>query len=133
MKNDFICPNCRGYISVNDKIIFTIKKEGWKGGILLLNPLLGNYDYLHHPSIKIEEGEKFEFHCPICDFDLSVEGTDNLAKVILQDNKMKEYFVVFSKREGEKCTYKISDSKLEESFGEHAPRNIDLLSTSFFK
>ncbi len=133
MKNDFLCPNCRGYLSVGDRIVFTIKKKGWSGGILLLSPLLGDYSYENHSSYKIDPGEKFEFHCPICDFDFSVKGTDNLARIIMMDEAKKEFTVVFSKREGERCTYKISDIKIEEEYGEHAPRNLDLLSTSFFK
>ncbi len=85
MKNDFLCPNCRGYLSVGDRIVFTIKKKGWSGGILLLSPLLGDYSYENHSSYKIDPGEKFEFHCPICDFDFSVKGTDNLARIIMMD------------------------------------------------
>ena len=133
MKNDFICPNCRGYLNTGDRIVFTIKKHNWKGGLLLLSPLLGDYSYDHHTSYTIAPGEKLEFHCPICDYDLSIEGTDNLAKVLMSDADKKVFTVVFSKREGEKCTYKISDIKIEAEYGEHAPRNLDLLSTSFFK
>jgi hypothetical protein len=132
MITDFMCPKCRGYLSVGERVIFKISKKGWDGGLLLLSPKLGDYTYSHHHSFKIDEGEQFDFHCPICNYDLSVEGVDNFAKVILKEDQ-DEYFVVFSKIKGELCTFKLSERKVEESFGEHFAKHIDLLSISFFK
>ena len=132
MKADFICPKCQGYLNLGEKVIFTIKKKGWAGGLLLLSPKLGDFSYENHHSYKIDQGEQFEFHCPICDFDLTVEGANNLARVVMKEGE-DTFQVVFSKKEGEKSTYKVSESKVEESYGEHAGRNLDLLSASFFR
>ncbi|MFP4556577.1 MAG: hypothetical protein ACLFNU_06885 [Bacteroidales bacterium] len=133
MKHDFLCPKCQGYLNVGERVIFTIKKKDWPGGILLLSPKLGEYIYEKHPSHSIEPGEKLEFHCPICQYDLTVDGADNFAKVLMKEGDNDMFYVVFSKKEGEKCTYKISESKIEETYGEDAGRNIDMLSASFFR
>jgi len=133
MNHDFLCPKCKGYLNVGERVIFTIKKKNWAGGILLLSPKLGEYIYEKHPTEKIEPGEKLEFHCPICQYDLTVKGADNFAKVLMKEGENKMFYVVFSKKEGEKCTYKISETKIEKTFGEDAGRNIDVLSASFFR
>jgi uncharacterized protein YbaR (Trm112 family) len=133
MKTNFICPKCRGYLNVDKKVIFTVKKKGWSGGIVKLSPELGDYAITHHPSFKFDDGDHFEFHCPICNYDLTLDGADKLAKVILHEEDGKEYFVVFSKIKGERCTYKISEKQVEESYGDHAGRNMDLLSATFFR
>lgn len=133
MKTNFLCPKCRGYLSVGDRVIFTIKKKGWNGGLLLLSSDLGEYSYLHHGSFKIDPGEQFEFHCPICNYDLSVDGAENFAKVLMREDDNEDFFVIFSKKEGERCTYKLSEAKVEKSYGEHAAKNIDFLSATFFK
>jgi hypothetical protein len=128
-----MCPKCTGYLNVGDKVIFTIKRKGWKGGVLMLSPTLGDYSYTHHPSFTVDEGEHFEFHCPICNFDLSVEGVDTFAKVILHEDGKEDQFVIFSKIKGEKCTYKVSEKQIIASYGEQAARHYDLLNMSFIK
>lgn len=133
MKADFLCPKCRGYLSVDDKVIFTIKKKGWAGGLLLLSSKLGEYTYLIHPSYSIEQGEQFDFLCPICHFDFSVEGTSSMAKVLMREDDKNEFFIVFSRKEGERFTYKLSERKVEKSYGEHSNLYADMLSFTFFK
>ena len=134
-KTEFVCPHCRGYLSVSDKVVFTIRKPGWTGGLLLLSPIVGDYKYENHWSYKIQPGEEFEFHCPICNSDLSVPGTEKFAKVIMreEDNeKTHEFYVVFSRVEGEKCTFKIAEKKME-SFGESAHKYVDFVNASLLK
>lgn len=133
MKTHFFCPKCRGYLSVGNRVIFTIKKKGWSGGLLLLSPELGDYTYEHHTSFEIDSGEQLEFHCPICNFDFSVEGTENLARVLMREGDGEEFYVVFSKKEGERSTYKLSEVQIEEVWGEHAAQNIDFISAALLK
>jgi hypothetical protein len=133
MKTNFLCPKCRGYLNVGDRVIFAIKKEGWSGGLLLLSPELGEYSFIHHPSFTINEGEFLEFYCPICNHDLSLNGSVNLAKVVMNVGDSDEFNVVFSKKHGERCTYKISGGKVSETYGEHSVKHLDLLSDLFLK
>ena len=50
----------------------------------------------------------------------------------MQDENNERHYVVFSQKEGEKCTYKISDKKVEK-FGEDADAYIDFISASMLK
>lgn len=132
MKTDFMCPKCRGFLNVDDKIVIAIKKAGWNGGIVRLSPHLGDYSISHHPSIEMSDGEQFDYFCPICNHDLSVEGVDKFARMLMVEDG-KEFFIVFSKTKGELCTYKISEKQIEASFGKHANVHIDFVSASLLK
>ena len=132
MKIDFICPKCQGYLSVDNKVIFTIKKRGWNGGIVMLSPVLGEYTFSTNSTEEIEDGEDYDFYCPICQHDLSVTGNDKLAKVLMKEDN-EEFFIVFSKKRGEKCTYKLSETKLESFYGEHAIPHFDITSLTMMK
>lgn len=133
MKTNFFCPKCQGYLSVADKVVFAIKKKGLDGGLLLLSPNLGEYTYEYHPSIELIEGEEIDFFCPMCGYDLTLEGAKKLARVKMQIDDKETFWVVFSKKKGERCTYKISDGGDKESFGEHAGLNLDYLSIILLK
>lgn len=132
MKADFICPQCRGYMSVDDRVVFTIRGKNRKTGILFLSPVLGDYTYSSSPSFKIVPGEKIDFLCPICHADLTIAGSDSLARVIMKEDDRYEYFIVFSKKEGERCTFKLSEKSIEH-FGEHAQVHIDFVAASLLK
>lgn len=134
-KTEFVCPHCRGYLSVGDRVVFTIRKQGWTGGLLLLSPVVGDYQYENHWSYKIQPGEEFDFICPICHSNLSVPGTEKFAKVIMReedDGRTHEFYVVFSRVEGEKCTFKIAEKQVE-SFGESAHKYVDFVNASLLK
>ncbi|HZJ73193.1 MAG TPA: hypothetical protein VFC87_00185 [Perlabentimonas sp.] len=133
MKTNFMCPKCRGYLGVDNKVIFCIKTKGWEGGLLMLTPELGDYTSLHHPSFSFKENDDFDFYCPICGYDLSVDGEKRLAKVILKEDNDKEYYVIFSKIKGEQCTYKVANQKVEGKFGKDADKHINVLNLSAFK
>ncbi len=131
MNTKFFCPHCKGILSVNNQIVFTVKK-GSKQGLLFLSPHLGDYSVWHHPEFHMQEGEIFNFHCPICMADLSVRGHNNLAALRMEEDG-KSYTVVFSQVKGEHCTYKISEGSIEASFGEHFANYVDFVSASMLK
>lgn len=132
MKIDFLCPNCKGYLSVGNNIVFTVKGKGVKGGVLFLSPELGDYSYTSNPNFKIDQGEELEFFCPICHADLSVSGVDKLARVILCEDNHYEYYIVFSRKEGERCTYKLSEKSMD-TYGEAAHKYVDFVNASLMK
>jgi len=126
MKENFLCPHCRGYLNVGENIIFTVKNNMGDSGLLLLHPELGNYEVTKHPLFFYEEGEHLEFHCPLCHKKLASDIHDNLAKVIYTDEKRDEYNILFSIVAGEKSTFKMIGENVEV-FGEHAKNYFDLL------
>ena len=117
---NYLCPHCRSYLRIWNNIILTAKsKLEKKQGILLLNPELGNYDFIHHTSLKFEEGEIVDFICPVCHADLSAtEINENLARVLMIDENNKKYDVYFSKVCGQHSTFKIRKDDIIEKYGE---------------
>ncbi len=119
MKTRFICPHCRATLRVRKNIIFKVRTEDHKMGILLLNPALGNYTYISSPDLKFEDGEKIEFMCPVCCEHLAAKNISNdLVDIIMIDEEEKEYHVYFSSIAGEHTTFKIEEDDVIEQYGE---------------
>ena len=126
MKANYICPHCRSFLNIGDKIIIAAKNSKKEKGILLLSMELGDYSILKHPSFNIEEGEKIELVCPSCSENLRKHKIhENLYGIIMQDEEDKEMQILFSGTYGEKCTYRFTDKDIE-SFGKDAGKYIDL-------
>jgi len=127
MKIHYLCPHCRSYLRVWSNIIFSVKStEGKKQGLLLLNPELGNYSYVSHPSLKFTEGEKIDFFCPVCFLNLaSKQINENLVKIIMVDEQFHEYDIYFSNIAGQFTTFKISKDNIIERHGEHSSSYVN--------
>ena len=55
---------------------------------------------------------------------MATEIHENLAKVLMLDEKNNEYEILFSEIVGEKCTYKIKEEDIE-LFGDHASKYMN--------
>lgn len=119
--NDFLCPKCKDHLRVGDHIIFKVKNNEKKTALLLLNPQIGNYTSTKHPSFIIKEGEFLEFYCPLCGASLKSDIHENLALVLMNDEKGNRYAVYFSQIAGEHSTYKTTDDAVHME-GEDAGR-----------
>ena len=126
MHNDFLCPKCKGQLNVGDVLIFVSKAKDQGTGLLLLNPELGNYNVINHKFFHISKGELVEFTCPICQENLTSTIDNNLASVFMIDKEDVQHNILFSKINGERCTYKITGDDVE-SFGEDAASYIDIV------
>ena len=126
MKENFLCPHCRGYLNVEGRIVFTVKNSLGESGIILLHPELGNYEVVKHPLFFYENGENLDFRCPICNKKLASDIHDNLAKIIYRDERRQEYNILFSIVAGEKSTFKMVGDSVEV-FGEHSENYLELL------
>jgi uncharacterized protein YbaR (Trm112 family) len=132
MKNNFICPRCKGYLNVGESIILSADTEHKDAGLILLSPELGNYTVKTNTNFQIRDGEKYDFFCPICQQRLSTDIHDNLSRVLMVDNNDNHFEILFSKIAGEKSTYKIIGESLEV-FGEHNTNYMDFVNLSSFK
>ena len=132
MKNDFICPHCKGYLNVGEYIILSAETNHNDSGIILMNHELGNYSVIRNKNFKIREGEKYDFYCPICHEKLAADIHDNLSHIIMVDDKGSEYQILFSKIAGEKSTYKIIGESVE-IYGDHHSNYIDFINLSHIK
>lgn len=126
MITDYLCPHCNGHLLLNNYLILSVKHENEPGMLLLLNPDLGNYQTIYHPSHTIIDGHKFEFYCPICYSKLSSDLNENLAMVLMQDETNKKFELHFSKIAGQKSTYKIMGKEVQ-TFGIDAPHYLDYI------
>lgn len=113
----YVCPSCKGQLKIDGKIIFSTRTLDKKVGLILMDPKMGEYSYVHHPSFEFIKGELVEFYCPICHANLECnDKNENLAHVIMIDKRNEEHDILFSRRAGEHCTFKIKGSDIE-SFG----------------
>lgn len=119
METQYLCPHCRGRLSMNEDIILLAKKE-YKKGFVFLHTELGNYQSKIDSTLNIEEGEPVDFICPLChaNMDFEKEGK-KLTHIKLVSATNKETDVYFSKVFGERATYHIENKEVL-SFGEHA-------------
>ncbi len=102
------------------KIFDRYYKENERG-LLLLSPSLGDYEIIHPPGFKYEEGDRLEFFCPVCHKSLAIpEVNKDLAEVEMIDENNEKYEIVFSEIAGKKCTIKIKNNSIVEIFGDDA-------------
>lgn len=126
MRENFLCPKCFGHLNVGESVVFSTRSKKDEVGLILLSPQLGNYKVSSHPSFQIEEGDYVEFFCPLCHIQLTSEKNENLAKVLMIDEELKESEILFSKIAGERCTYKIIEGNIEK-FGEDSARYLEFV------
>jgi len=133
MKNEFLCPSCKGHLNITDKVVFTIKKKDGKRGLIFLHPELGNYTHSKHETLTFEEGEEVEIFCPLCHKNL-IETHDNqkFVRVLMTENN-KSCNVLFSSVFNENWSYKIcADAVI--SFGDTSKhKEINFENLSFLK
>lgn len=125
MKEDYLCPHCRGLLNAGDYIVFSSRTKRGGHGLIMLHPEVGNYTVTKHPLFEYSTGEKLLFFCPICSKKLASDVHENLAKIILIDEEKKEFEIFFSKVAGEQSTFKIIGKHIEV-FGEHSENYIKL-------
>ena len=121
MNNQYMCPHCRGHLRVGDSIVFRIQNKKKEKGLLLLHPEVGNYSSIKHPGFQFKEGERLDFHCPICQESLAAKLDKNLVHLLMIDESRTEHEIYFSRIAGEKSTYQVSGDKVHTA-GEHSHR-----------
>lgn len=118
MAVEYLCKVCRGHLNVKSDIVLSATKtNSSKRGLVFLNPEIGNYKITTHSSFTIEEGSEYIYTCPVCHSQLNSAKYKHLVRIIMIDEKGKEYNIYFSGIAGEKCTYKIRGNKVEEKKG----------------
>jgi hypothetical protein len=119
MSNEYLCKVCRGHLKVKTSIVLAATKlnDRTQRGLIFLNPELGNYTTTTHPSFNIKEGEEYIYSCPICSAQLNSMKYLHLVRIIMIDEKGKEYNIYFSGIAGEECTFKIRGNKVEDIQG----------------
>jgi hypothetical protein len=121
MAAEYLCKVCRGHLNLKKSIVLAATKiNSSERGLIFLNPEIGNYTKTTHQSFKIKEGEEYIYTCPICHSQLNSTKYPHLVRLIMIDEKKKEFNIYFSGIAGQKCTYKIRGSKVEATKGPDA-------------
>lgn len=129
MALDYMCPHCKGFISLEDCVMFSVKTKDKRVGMISLHPELGNYTVRKHRDFDYQEGEELDFYCPICHAELASKTHSNLAKIVMIDENYNEFEILFSKKAGEQSTYKIEGETME-IFGDDSAEYIDFMNLS---
>ncbi|WP_421919371.1 hypothetical protein [Marinifilum sp.] len=125
MNANYICPHCRSYLNVNNRIVISAKNHKGKRGILLFSIRLGDYEIIKHPNFEMEENEKISMYCPCCSKSLLDSRIhENIYKILMQDEEDQEYEILFSGVYGERCTYRVTDGNVH-TYGEHASKYLN--------
>lgn len=118
MNNNYICQKCNGALNVDNKIVFSVKKENGNNGLIFLSPEVGNYSYATSNLFKLKDGEKLDIFCPICHQNLTATDIhENLAKITMIDEDGVDYDIFFSEIVGERCTFKVKGRNVQQ-FGD---------------
>jgi hypothetical protein len=111
---EYLCKACRGHLQVKSSIVLAAQKmNSTNRGLVFLNPELGNYTTLTHPTFEIKEGEEYVYTCPICHSLLNSAKYNHLVRIIMVGDDGNDYDIYFSDIGGEKCTFKLGDGELE--------------------
>ena len=125
MEVNYLCPKCKSFLNIADKIVLSFKIKDKQEGLILFEKELGNYEIKKHDIIEYKKGDILGFYCPICHENLAAEDVNsNLAKIIMLDEKNNEFEIVFSKVAGEQATYKILNDEIE-AFGSDSDKYIN--------
>lgn len=129
MALDYMCPHCKGFISLNDCLVFSVRTTDFRVGLISLHPQLGNYTITKHANFTFEDGEELDFYCPICHAEFSSAMHGSLAKIIMIDENLNEFEILFSKKAGQQSTFKIEGETME-IFGDDSAEYIDFINLS---
>jgi hypothetical protein len=124
MDDHFMCPHCKGYLNVENKLIFAAKTEGGEMGLILLNSEVGNYEVTHNPQFDIEHGKVYQFFCPACHKKLTSRRNPELISIIMKEKSGEEFKLYFSAVAGEKSTFKVVGESAE-IFGDDSQKYMD--------
>jgi len=107
MKWIYSCPKCTAILNPDANIILLGRHEGCDL-LLAFHPEPGNYEISLPHSMTINEGELWEFFCPVCHETMSLAGEKALAGLDMTDGQGVWNKVVFSRLAGELATFVIS-------------------------
>ncbi len=132
---NYVCQHCRSYLRVWNNIIMSVKScTEDKQGLLLLNPELGNYEFISHYSLDFKEMEYLDFFCPVCCTNFTAADVNkNLARIRMIDKDQKEYDLYFSRLRGEHSIFKIGNGDIVEKYGEGSSSYVDFFMAKFKK
>jgi len=116
------CPKCKATLSPDSSIILCAK-QGTRRILIGFHPEPGNYESYLPPDAEIQDGDAWDFFCPVCNASLACEDNENLCMLdALVEGR--ESNVLFSRIAGEKVTFVVSDRKVQQQHGKDVDHYI---------
>ena len=127
MKRYYSCPHCEAILNPDAKIILGVEKKGEKGKrrLILFSPRPGDYSAVLAPDLALTDGDRVEFHCPLCAGDLVSPRGEEWAEINFRTSGKSEIEgeALFSTTFGRHATCFITKEE-QRWYGEDAQENL---------
>ena len=114
----YACPKCKALLNPNEAVVL-VAQRGDDRMLIGFHPDPGNYEIFVPPGVTIEEGSRWEFSCPVCKADLSMEDSPNLCALEMLTGS-ETALIMFSRIAGEKATFVLAQRSVQAQFGNAA-------------
>jgi hypothetical protein len=106
----YTCPHCNAVLNPGENIVLMGRSDN-QSMLFAFHPEPGNYEFSIPHKEFIEEGELWDFICPVCHTSLAVSDDDKLAVLDMTDGVGNWHKVFFSRIAGDQATFVISKGK----------------------
>jgi hypothetical protein len=95
-----------------DQTVVLLAIQGDRKLLIGFHPEPGNFDVYLPPDVTLAEGERWDFHCPVCRESLRSGELENLCELRMSEQGRK-HRVFFSRVAGEHATFLVSEAEPE--------------------
>ena len=125
MSWEYRCSKCGSMLNPGNMVTL-VAINGGAQMLVGFHPDPGNYDLYKPPEAEFEQGDAWDFFCPVCHTNLKSDTHENLCELIqIEEGVHKRLF--FSRIAGERATYVVRDEIGIEKHGDHADRYDDTI------
>jgi hypothetical protein len=121
----YSCPYCESVVNPDETVIL-LGERGSTQCLMGFHPQPGNYTIYVPPGVDLAQGDKWDFLCPVCRANLRSYEHDHLCALVCWQGP-KRRIVFFSRIVGERATYVVEDTSVDEKHGDHADAYNDTL------
>lgn len=109
---NYHCPHCQAQLNKESQIEFLVSYKGLLKSRLLLSKQPGVYGYKSEHDLKIDNGDKVDFHCHTCEASLQSEKRSGFVGIQIWSSDEHYLDLFFSPICGERLTYVEMDGEL---------------------
>ena len=113
----YSCPYCGAMLNPDSTIVL-MAAHGDQRILIGFHPEPGNYEIYLPPDVALDEGQHWDFFCPVCHENLVDGKLSNLCELRVRAGD-SEQRVFFSRIAGEQATFLMSDKKVAAKHGSH--------------
>ncbi len=119
----FKCPSCESVLNPVKEVVLS-GRFGAVRTLFMLQPELGDYNFVTAPGTEVVPRDTWEFYCPLCQHNITTTFSRSLAELNMVDEAGKRHVVVFSKVANQHASFEVTEEGME-AFGEHKDAYFD--------